>query len=85
MLMSTAPMAPATRDEAAPRAVQSASGLDRAVSYGPGDVDTPAIGAPGAPGPYTRGIAPDGYRDRPWIMGQYAGFGTAEERNQRDR
>lgn len=33
--------------------------------------------------PYTRGIYPDMYRRRPWTMRQYAGFGSAEESNQR--
>lgn len=35
--------------------------------------------------PYTRGIHPGMYRDRLWTMRQYAGFGTAEESNQRYR
>ncbi|HLK22963.1 MAG TPA: methylmalonyl-CoA mutase family protein [Bryobacteraceae bacterium] len=35
--------------------------------------------------PYTRGIYPDMYRGRLWTMRQYAGFGTAEESNQRYR
>src|SRR3979411_584096 len=41
----------------------------------------------GRPGefPYTRGIYPRMYRDRPWTMRQYAGFGTAEESNRRYR
>jgi len=33
--------------------------------------------------PYTRGIFPEMYRSRLWTMRQYAGFGTAEESNQR--
>ena len=39
----------------------------------------------GLPGefPYTRGIDPQMYRKTLWTMGQYAGFGTAEEANQR--
>ena len=35
--------------------------------------------------PYTRGIYKSMYRDRPWTMRQYAGFGTAEESNRRYR
>ena len=35
--------------------------------------------------PYTRGIYPDMYRTRLWTMRQYAGFGSAEESNQRYR
>lgn len=39
----------------------------------------------GFPGeyPYTRGVQPTMYRGRLWTMRQYAGFGTAEESNQR--
>jgi methylmalonyl-CoA mutase N-terminal domain/subunit len=37
---------------------------------------------PGEP-PYTRGVYPKMYRGRPWTMRQYAGFGSAEETNQR--
>jgi len=39
----------------------------------------------GEPGqfPYTRGIDRDMYRKELWIMGQYAGYGSAEEANQR--
>ncbi|WP_366921886.1 methylmalonyl-CoA mutase family protein [Metallumcola ferriviriculae] len=39
----------------------------------------------GMPGhyPYTRGVQPTMYRGRFWTMRQYAGFGTAEETNQR--
>jgi methylmalonyl-CoA mutase, N-terminal domain len=40
------------------------------------------LGAPGAP-PYTRGIYPSMYRGRLWTMRQYAGFGTAEDTNER--
>jgi methylmalonyl-CoA mutase N-terminal domain/subunit len=35
--------------------------------------------------PYTRGIYPEMYRRRLWTMRQYAGFGTAEESNERYR
>lgn len=39
----------------------------------------------GFPGeyPFTRGVQPTMYRGRFWTMRQYAGFGTAEESNQR--
>ena len=39
----------------------------------------------GLPGqyPFTRGIRPNMYRAQPWSIRQYAGFGTAEESNQR--
>ncbi len=39
-------------------------------------------GFPGAY-PFTRGIYPTMYRNRFWTMRQYAGFGTAEESNER--
>src|SRR3954451_6236543 len=39
----------------------------------------------GEPGqfPFVRGVQKDMYRGRLWTMRQYAGFGTAEESNQR--
>lgn len=33
--------------------------------------------------PYTRGVQPTMYRAKPWTMRMFAGFGTAEETNQR--
>jgi methylmalonyl-CoA mutase N-terminal domain/subunit len=42
------------------------------------------LGFPGQP-PYTRGIHPTMYRTRLWTMRQFAGFGTAEDTNQRFR
>jgi methylmalonyl-CoA mutase, N-terminal domain len=46
-----------------------------------------APGDPGRPGvyPYTRGVYPSMYRGRLWTMRQFAGFGTAEETNERFR
>ena len=43
-----------------------------------------ALGFPGEY-PFTRGVQPVMYRGRYWTMRQYAGFGTAEESNQRYR
>jgi methylmalonyl-CoA mutase N-terminal domain/subunit len=40
------------------------------------------LGMPGEP-PYTRGVYPTMYRGRTWTMRQFAGFGTAEETNER--
>jgi methylmalonyl-CoA mutase, N-terminal domain len=40
------------------------------------------VGFPGQY-PYTRGVQPTMYRGRLWTMRQYAGFGTAEETNER--
>ena len=54
--------------------------------YGPGSAPDVAARA-GAPGeyPFTRAIYPRMYRDRLWTMRQYAGFGSAEETNERFR
>ncbi len=40
------------------------------------------VGLPGQP-PYTRGIHPTGYRTRLWTMRMFAGFGAAEDTNER--
>jgi methylmalonyl-CoA mutase N-terminal domain/subunit len=51
----------------------------------------PVYSAPGGEGeqpgefPYTRGPYADMYRGRPWTIRQYAGFGSAEETNERFR
>src|SRR5689334_24195913 len=42
------------------------------------------IGFPGE-FPYTRGVYPSMYRGRLWTMRQFAGFGTAEDTNERFR
>src|SRR5437879_10344581 len=42
------------------------------------------LGFPGAP-PYTRGIHSTMHRSRLWTMRQFAGFGTADDTNQRFR
>lgn len=47
------------------------------------DAET-ALGAPGKY-PYTRGIHSEMYRSKVWTMRQYAGFGSAEETNERFR
>jgi methylmalonyl-CoA mutase N-terminal domain/subunit len=56
--------------------------------YRPGDLDgfdpDAKLGAPGAY-PFTRGVYPSMYRGRLWTMRQFAGFGTAEETNERFR
>src|SRR5213595_3983818 len=49
----------------------------------PPDLDD-AIGLPGEY-PYTRGVYGSMYRGRLWTMRQFAGFGTAEETNERFR
>ena len=40
------------------------------------------IGFPGQP-PFTRGVHPTGYRTRLWTMRMFAGFGSAEDTNER--
>ena len=59
------------------------SGIEIKPVYRPADAGEP----PADPGefPYTRGVRPDGYRTRPWTMRQYAGFGSADETNERFR
>jgi methylmalonyl-CoA mutase, N-terminal domain len=49
------------------------------------DFPPDVIAATGLPGhyPYTRGIHPTMYRGRLWTMRQFAGFGTAEDTNER--
>lgn len=47
----------------------------------PGDADE-QIGLPGQY-PFTRGVYPSMYRGRLWTMRQFAGFGSAEETNER--
>ncbi len=49
------------------------------------DLPPDVIAATGLPGdfPYTRGIHPTMYRGRLWTMRQFAGFGTAEDTNER--
>jgi methylmalonyl-CoA mutase, N-terminal domain len=49
--------------------------------------DLPGAVAIGLPGefPFTRGVYPSMYRGRLWTMRQFAGFGTAEETNERFR
>ena len=46
--------------------------------------DPDRIGMPGE-FPYTRGVYPSMYRGRLWTMRQFAGFGTAEDTNERFR
>jgi methylmalonyl-CoA mutase N-terminal domain/subunit len=62
------------------------SGEPIAPLYGPADVGDHAerIGDPGE-FPFTRGVYPTMYRGRLWTMRQFAGFGTAEETNERFR
>jgi methylmalonyl-CoA mutase N-terminal domain/subunit len=65
----------------------SESGFPIAPLYRAGDVRPGLPERLGDPGeyPFTRGVYPTMYSQRPWTMRQYAGFGTARESNQRYR
>jgi methylmalonyl-CoA mutase N-terminal domain/subunit len=63
------------------------SGVENEPLYTPGSADVDYerdLGFPGAY-PFTRGVYPSMYRGRLWTMRQFAGFGTAEETNERFR
>ena len=70
----------------APSPVFNESGLEIKPVYTPTDVEASggshAVGLPGQY-PFTRGIHPLMYRQRPWTMRQYAGFGNPRETNKR--
>ncbi len=63
------------------------SGVENEPLYTPQDVDVDYERDLGFPGvyPFTRGVYPSMYRGRLWTMRQFAGFGTAEETNERFR
>jgi methylmalonyl-CoA mutase N-terminal domain/subunit len=67
---------------------ETSSGLEIDTVYTPEDLAdldyTRDLGYPGQY-PFTRGVQPNMYRGRLWTIRQYAGFGTAEETNQRYR
>ena len=65
----------------------SPSGIPLAPVYRPADAPVDYdrdLGDPGA-FPFTRGVQGSMYRGRLWTMRQYAGFGTAQETNERFR
>jgi methylmalonyl-CoA mutase, N-terminal domain len=63
------------------------SGLENDPLYTPDSVGIDYDSDLGYPGvyPFTRGVYPSMYRGRLWTMRQFAGFGTAEETNERFR
>lgn len=67
---------------------ETLSGIEIKRFYTPEDLEgfdyLKELGFPGAY-PFTRGVQPTMYRGRLWTMRQYAGFGTAEESNERYR
>ncbi|MBA2552285.1 MAG: methylmalonyl-CoA mutase, partial [Geodermatophilaceae bacterium] len=62
------------------------SGVEVDPVYGPRDPESvegfDRIGWPGEY-PFTRGLHPTGYRGRTWTIRQFAGFGNAEQTNER--
>ncbi|MFQ5879817.1 MAG: methylmalonyl-CoA mutase family protein, partial [Dehalococcoidia bacterium] len=70
----------------APDSAQTTSGVPLKPLYTPFDVEgfdyLRDLGFPGDY-PYTRGVAPLGYRTREWTVRQVMGVGTAEETNRR--
>src|ERR671925_131243 len=63
------------------------SGLENEPLYTPETVEIDYDRDLGYPGvyPFTRGVYPSMYRGKLWTMRQFAGFGTAEETNERFR
>ncbi len=63
------------------------SGLENEPLYTPSDVELDYERDLGYPGvyPFTRGVYPSMYRGKLWTMRQFAGFGGAEETNERFR
>jgi len=62
------------------------SGLEVDPVYGPeGEASDQRMGRFGWPGefPFIRGLYPSGYRGRPWTIRQFAGFGNAQQTNER--
>src|SRR5258708_3549430 len=64
---------------------ETGSGVPLAPVYGQAEMEAAGATEPEPPGrlPFTRGITERMYAERPWIMGQYAGFGSAEQTNAR--
>ncbi len=67
--------------------LETTSGIRIRGLYDPSNSARPYEESIGFPGqyPFTRGVYPTMYRGRLWTMRQYAGFGTAEETNERFR
>jgi methylmalonyl-CoA mutase, N-terminal domain len=62
---------------------ETESGIEVEPVYRPADAPRP-LEPPGT-APFTRGVYRDMYRGRPWTIRQYAGFGSAQETNERFR
>ncbi len=70
------------KDDASERRFRTGSGIEVDSVYEANAGDAEQLERPGQ-FPFTRGIYPNMYRGRLWTIRQYAGFGTAEESNQR--
>ena len=75
---------PAPRHRRSPAAPTPRRSTVRTTSRPSASTRSRDLGVPGKP-PFTRGVQPNMYRGRLWTMRQYAGFGTAEESNERYR
>jgi methylmalonyl-CoA mutase N-terminal domain/subunit len=75
----------ATEDRGTEELRSTISGVEVGELYSPENVAVDPARDLGRPGefPFTRGVYPTMYRGRLWTMRQFAGFGTAEETNER--
>ena len=76
-----------TRSQKTEELRSTISGVENELLYSPENVEIDVERDLGRPGefPFTRGVYPTMYRGRLWTMRQFAGFGTAEETNERFR
>jgi len=76
---------PAVGPPTAETRVETLSGIPVKPLYTEADLPAGLEARLGRPGeyPYTRGLHPEMYRARLWTMRQFAGFGSAEQTNQR--
>ena len=70
------------KDDTSEKRFRTGSGIEVDAVYKAMAGEAEGLGRPGQ-FPFTRGIYPNMYRGRLWTMRQYAGFGTADETNQR--
>ena len=70
------------KEDTSEKRFRTGSGIEVDAVYEATAGEAEGLGRPGQ-FPFTRGIHPNMYRGRLWTMRQYAGFGTADETNQR--
>ena len=70
------------KEDTSEKRFRTGSGIEVDAVYEATVGEAEGLGRPGQ-FPFTRGIYPNMYRGRLWTMRQYAGFGTADETNQR--